>query len=313
MNTSLLNQQAARAARTARRAPLITLKRREALTAWAFVSPTVIGFAIFFLGPLIAVFGYSLTEWNLLTQRATYVGMDNYIDALAQNPDFWPVLSNSMIFAVGLVPMNMALALTLALFLSRPAFGAVFFRIVFFAPVVTSAVAWAIVWKFLLQGEAGAVNQALAVIGIDGPNWLREPDWAMFAVIFTRVIKMVGLNMILYIAALQAVPRDYEAAAILEGASRWQIFKWIIWPLLAPTTLVIMVITTIGSLKIFDHIFLMTGGGPENGTLVLAFYIYQQAFEFFDVGYASALAVIMFVVILALTLLQVALRQRNAS
>lgn len=292
---------------------MLTLRRRESLTAWLFVSPTLVGFAIFFLGPLIAVFGYSLTEWNLLTQRSTFVGMDNYVDALVHNPDFWPVLSNSMIFAIGLVPMNMALALTLALLLSRPAFGAVFFRVVFFAPVVTSAVAWAIVWKFLLQGEAGAVNQALAIVGVDGPNWLREPDWAMFAVIFTRVIKMVGLNMILYIAALQAVPRDYEAAAILEGASRWQIFKWIIWPLLAPTTLVIMVITTIGSLKIFDHIFLMTGGGPENGTLVLAYYIYQQAFEFFDVGYASALAVIMFIVILALTLVQVALRQRSAA
>jgi multiple sugar transport system permease protein len=297
----------------AHRAPFLTLRRREAMEAWLFLSPTVIGFTIFFLGPLIAVFGYSLTEWNLLTQRATWVGLENYADALGQNPDFWPVLRNSLIFAVGLVPMNMALALGLALSLSRPAFGNVFFRVVFFAPVVTSAVAWAIVWKFLLQGEAGAVNQTLAVVGIDGPNWLREPDWAMFAVIFTRVIKMVGLNMILYIAALQSVPRDYEAAAVLEGASRLQIFRWIIWPLLAPTTLVIMVVTTIGSLKIFDHIFLMTRGGPENGTLVLAFYIYQQAFEFFNVGYAAALAVIMFVVILALTLLQVALRNRNAS
>lgn len=297
----------------ATRAPFLNLRRREAMEAWLFLSPTIVGFAIFFLGPLIAVFGYSLTEWNLLTQRATWVGLENYADALGQNPDFWPVLRNSLIFAVGLVPMNMALALCLALSLSRPAFGNVFFRVVFFAPVVTSAVAWAIVWKFLLQGEAGAVNQALAVIGIDGPNWLREPDWAMFAVIFTRVIKMVGLNMILYIAALQSVPRDYEAAAILEGASRWQIFRWIIWPLLAPTTLVIMVVTTIGSLKIFDHIFLMTRGGPENGTLVLAFYIYQQAFEFFNVGYAAALAVIMFVVILALTLLQITLRSRNAT
>jgi len=297
----------------AHRAPVLTLRRREAMEAWLFVSPTILGFTIFFLGPLIAVFGYSMTEWNLLTQRASWVALENYADALGQNPDFWPVLRNSLIFAVGLVPMNMALALGLALSLSRPAFGNVFFRVVFFAPVVTSAVAWAIVWKFLLQGEAGAVNQSLAVIGIDGPNWLRDPDWAMVAVIFTRVIKMVGLNMILYIAALQSVPRDYEAAAVLEGASRWQIFRWIIWPLLAPTTLVILVVTTIGSLKTFDHIYLMTQGGPENATLVLAFYIYQQAFEFFNVGYAAALAVIMFGMILALTLLQVSLRNRNAS
>lgn len=293
------------------RAHWLTLKMREAIEAWLFISPTLIGFLIFFVGPLIAVIWYSLTEWNLLSQQSVFVGLDNYDDALFQNAEFWHVVRNSIVFAVGLVPFNMALALTLALSLSRRFPGVVFFRTVFFAPVVTSAVAWAIVWKFLLQGEAGFVNEILAGIGIDGPNWLREPDWAMVAVITTRVIKMVGLNMILYIAALQAIPRDYEAAARLEGASNWQIFRMIIWPLLGPTTLVIMVITTIGSFKVFDHIYLMTGGGPENGTLVLAFYIYQQGFEFFNVGYASALAMIMFVIVMALTVVQLVLRRRD--
>jgi multiple sugar transport system permease protein len=281
------------------------------MEAWLFISPTLAGFLIFFVGPLIAVIWYSLTEWNLLSQQSVFVGLENYQDALVQNADFWQVVRNSIIFALGLVPLNMALALALALALSRPLRGVIFFRTVFFAPVVTSAVAWAIVWKFLLQGEAGFVNQLLAQIGIYGPNWLREPDWAMVAVIVTRVIKMVGLNMILYIAALQAIPRDYEAAARLEGASNWQIFRMIIWPLLGPTTLVIMVITTIGSFKVFDHIYLMTGGGPENGTLVLAFYIYQQGFQFFDVGYASALAMIMFVIVMTLTITQLVLRRRD--
>lgn len=292
-------------------APWLTLKMRETMEAWLFISPTLAGFLTFFVGPLIAVVWYSLTEWNLLSQQSAFVGLENYQDALFRNADFWLVVRNSIIFAVGLVPLNMALALALALALSRPFRGVVFFRTVFFAPVVTSAVAWAIVWKFLLQGEAGFVNQLLMGIGIDGPNWLREPDWAMVAVIVTRVIKMVGLNMILYIAALQSIPRDYEAAARLEGASNWQIFRMIIWPLLGPTTLVIMVITTIGSFKVFDHIYLMTGGGPENGTLVLAFYIYQQGFQFFDVGYASALAMIMFVIVMALTVAQLALRRRD--
>ena len=265
-------------------APWLTLRMREAMEAWLFISPTLAGFLIFFLGPLIAVMWYSLTEWNLLAQQATFVGLANFEDALLVNPDFWHVVRNSTVFAIGLVPLNMALALSLALALSRRFPGVVFFRTVFFAPVVTSAVAWAIVWKFLLQGESGFVNQMLAHIGIAGPNWLREPNWAMAAVIVTRVIKMVGLNMILYLAALQAIPRDYDQAAQLEGAWQWQIFRMITWPLLGPTTLVIMVITTIGSFKVFDHIYLMTGGGPENGTLVLAFYIYQQGFQFFDVG-----------------------------
>lgn len=292
-------------------APWLTLKTREMLEAWLFVSPTLIGFLIFFLGPLVAIFYYSTTEWNLLSQQATFIGLRNFHSVLLENPDFWHVVRNSVIFALGLVPLNMALALSLALALSRPFFGVVFFRTVFFAPVVTSAIAWAIVWKFMLQGEGGAVNQMLTWIGIDGPNWLREPNWAMAAVIVTRVIKMVGLNMILYIAALQAIPRDYEEAATLEGASRWQVFRMITWPLLAPTTLVIMVLTTIGSFKVFDHIYQMTGGGPENGTLVLAFYIYQQGFKFFNVGYAAALALIMFVIVMALTLVQVMLRRRE--
>jgi multiple sugar transport system permease protein len=298
-------------ARTVRK-PWLTLKTREMMEAWLFVSPTFIGFLIFFLGPLCAVVYYSMTEWNLLTQQATFVGLKNFQDALFENPDFWHVVRNSVIFAIGLVPLNMALALALAIALSRPFFGVVFFRTVFFAPVITSAIAWAIVWKFLLQGEGGFINQVLALVGISGPNWLREPNWAMAAVIVTRVIKMVGLNMILYIAALQAIPRDYEEAARLEGASRRQIFTMITWPLLAPTTLVIMVITTIGSFKVFDHIYQMTGGGPENGTLVLAFYIYQQGFKFFNVGYAAALAMIMFVIIMMLTLAQVLLRRKGA-
>jgi multiple sugar transport system permease protein len=270
------------------------------------------GFLVFFVGPLVGVAIYSLTKWNLLTQNSTFIGLANYADALTQNPDFWHVVRNTAIFAAGLVPLNMAMALSLALALARPKFGVVFFRTVFFAPVVTSAVAWAIVWKFLLQPQGGAVNALLATVGIVGPNWLREPNWAMVAVIVTRVIKMVGLNMILYIAALQSVPRDYEEAARLEGASSWQVFRMVTWPLLAPTTLVIMVITTIGSFKVFDHIYLMTGGGPENGTLVLAFYIYQQAFKFFNVGYAAALAIIMFVLIFALTVVQIALSRRNS-
>lgn len=295
------------------RAPRLTLRMQETMEGWLFVSPILIGFLIFFLGPLIGVLFYSLSEWNLLSQRATFVGMDNYAHALGENADFWLVMRNSFVFAAGLVPFNMALALTLALALSRPFVGVVFFRTLFFAPVVTSGVAWAIVWKFLLQGDSGTVNQMLGAIGIAGPNWLREPDWAMVAVVFTRVIKMVGLNMILYLAALQAIPRDYEDAARLEGASSWQVFRMIYWPMLAPTTLIIMVITTIGSFKVFDHIYLMTGGGPENGTLVLAFYIYQQAFRFFEIGYASALSIILFVIVLALTVVQVMLRQKGAT
>ncbi|AUG55888.1 carbohydrate ABC transporter permease [Thalassospira marina] len=291
-----------------RKGPSLSLKTREAVTGWLFVSPILTGFLIFFIGPLIAVFYYSTTEWNLLSQQSRFVGMANYVDALSRNETFWDVLINSLVFAAGLVPLNMALALGLALALSKSRPGAVFFRTVFFAPVITSAVAWAIIWTFLLQHESGAVNQGLSLFGIDGPNWLHEPDWAMVSVIVTRVLKTVGLNMILYIAALQSIPRDYAEAARLEGASGWEIFRRVTWPLLAPTTLVIMVITVVGSLKVFDHIYLMTGGGPQNGTMVLAFYIYEQGFKFFNTGYAAALAVVLFGLILMLTIAQMVLK-----
>ncbi|WP_176084643.1 sugar ABC transporter permease [Martelella sp. HB161492] len=292
----------------AERDPSLSLRTREAIAGWLFVSPILTGFLIFFVGPLVAVFYYSTTEWNLLSQKSRFVGMENYVDALTANDTFWHVLGNSLIFAAGLVPLNMALALGLALALCKPMRGVVIFRTVFFAPVITSAVAWAIIWTFLLQHESGAVNRALGLFGIDGPNWLHQPGWAMFSVIITRVLKTVGLNMILYIAALQSIPRDYEEAARLEGANGWDIFRRITWPLLAPTTLVIMVITVVGSLKVFDHIYLMTGGGPQNATLVLAFYIYEQGFKFFNTGYAAALAVVLFVLILALTILQMLLK-----
>ncbi|MFY0664914.1 MAG: sugar ABC transporter permease [Natronospirillum sp.] len=288
-----------------------SMQFQETLSAWAFISPLLLGFSVFFVGPLVAIVGYSLTEWNILAQSSTFVGMDNYRDILFNNPDFWQVLRNSLVFAGGLVPLNIALSLALALALNRAFHGVMVFRTMFFAPVVTAGAAWAIVWTFLLQKESGGINQMLLMIGIEGPNWLREPNWAMASVIFTRVLKNVGLNMILYLAALQAISRDYNEAAMLDGANRWQIFRNVTWPLLAPTTLVIMIVTVVGSLKVFDHIYLMTNGGPENATLVLAYYIYERAFQFFEVGYASALAVVLFVVTLMLTLAQWLLKREG--
>lgn len=291
--------------------PKVKPMKGENLSGWLFISPMLLGFLCFFIIPVISILGYSLTEWNILSRNSTYIGMQNYIEIFTENEEFWLVFKNTLIFAAGLVPLNIALALVLALALNRKFAGVVFFRTVYFAPVITAGAAWAIVWTFLLQKESGGVNQLLAMIGIDGPNWLREPSWAMFAVIITRVIKNVGLNMILYLAALQSISPDYIEASSLDGATPWQRFRHIIWPLLAPTTLVISIVTVVGSLKVFDHIYLMTGGGPESGTLVLAYFIYERAFEFFEIGYASALAVILFVITLALTAGQWLLKKKD--
>jgi len=275
------------------------------------VAPQVLGFLTFVIGPIIAVFWFALHRRNLLTGQSTFVGLTNFETMFTSDVVFQKVLVNSLVFTAGLVPLNIALALFLALLLSRQLPGVVAFRTLFFAPVVTSAVAWAIVWRFMLQNESGTINQLLALLGIVGPNWLREEGWAMASVIVTRVLKNVGLNMIIYLAAIQSIPTEYRDAARVDGASGWHVLRYITLPLLAPTTLLISVITIVGSLQVFDHILLMTGGGPANATLVLVFYIYQQGFNFFNTGYASAVAVMLFVVTLALTLVQWALRSRE--
>jgi multiple sugar transport system permease protein len=283
--------------------------RRDTVHAYLFIGPQFLGFLVFVLGPLVAVFVFALQARDLLTARVAFVGLSNFREVVADRL-FYTVLSNSLTFTAGLVVLNITLALALALLLAGGFPGSTAFRTLFFASVVTSAAAWAIVWRFILQGEQGVVNQFLALVGINGPNWLREPRWAMASVIVTRVLKNVGLNMTIYLAALKSIPEEYAEAARVDGASGWRVLRAITLPLLGPTTLFVVIITATSALQVFDHILLMTAGGPENATSVLVYYIYRQAFQFFDIGYASALAVFLFVAALALTLAMWVVRGR---
>jgi multiple sugar transport system permease protein len=265
---------------------------------------------LFVIGPLFAVFYFSLENRNLLSGQVSFAGLENYRAMLFDDLVFWQMLRNTFVFSAGLVPLNVALALTLAILLAPQFKGVTFFRTVFFAPVVTSTVAWIIVWTFILQGDRGPLNQFLRVFGIEGPNWLREPDSAMFSVIITRVVKNVGLNMVIFLAALQDLPRDHVEAAQVDGARPLQVVYYIILPFLAPSILLVTIITIIGSLNVFDHIMLLTNGGPSNATTVLAYYVYFNAFKSYEVGYASSIAVLLFVVALVLTILQWSVRRR---
>jgi multiple sugar transport system permease protein len=278
-------------------------RQKDALYGYLFVAPQVIGFIFVVLIPLIAVFSFSTQERNLLSGAVNPVGLRNYEFMLNSDPFFTTVLRNSLIFTVYLVPINVCLALVLAILLTQKIRGMIFFRTLFFAPVITSAVAWAVVWRFLLQDNAG-INALLQQVGIDGPNWLREEQWAMFSVIITRVLKNVGLNMIIFMAALQNIPEIYTDAAKVDGANLWQRVRHVTLPLLSPTIVLVILITIIGSLQAFDHIMLMTGGGPANATNVLVYYIYFQAFKIFQTGYASALATILFLITFILTIVQ---------
>jgi len=282
--------------------------RRDALWGYLFITPQMLGFLLFVIGPLVAVFVFSTQDRNLLTGIVKPVGLDNYVTIFSKDALFQKALVNSLTFTGLLVPMNIVLALFLALVLSQKLAGITIFRVLFFSPVVTSAVAWAVVWKFMLQGEQGTINQVLAFTGLKGPNWLREPGWAMLSVVVTLVLKNVGLNMVILLAAITNLPTEYREAAMIDGANRRQVFTRITLPLLAPTLLFVTVITVIGSLRVFDHIMLMTEGGPANATFVLVYYVYYSAFQAFKIGYAGALAAILFGVALILTLAQFALR-----
>ena len=287
----------------------MSLAQKDELTGYLFVAPQMIGFFLFVLGPILAIFLFSTQQRDLLTGVVKPIEFANFETMLRQDRIFPKVLINSLTFTAWLVPINIVLALTLAMLLTRKMRGMIFFRTLFFAPVITSTVAWAVVWRFLLQGDQG-INQILGSVGIDGPNWLREPSTAMFSVIITRVLKTVGLNMVIFMSAIQNLPREFEEAAEVDGATSWQILFRITLPQLAPTILVVLIITVIGSLQVFDHILLMTNGGPANATAVLIYYIWFQAFRVFDIGYASALAVVLFLIVLVATGIQWVLRGR---
>jgi multiple sugar transport system permease protein len=282
--------------------------RRDRLSGYTFVAPQFIGFVIFLGIPVVLVMWYSLYDWNILRGTSPWAGFGNY-QRMLEDPLVWQVLRNTFAFSLGLVPFNLALALLLAVLVNQKLPGTTAFRTLFFAPVVVSLVAWAIVWQFLLQADGG-INASLQSLGIDGPNWLRSTTWAMPSVVVVQVFKNVGLNMILFLAALQAVPSEIQEAARVDGAGPLQSFRRITLPMIAPTIMLVSIITVIGSFQVFATIAVLTGGGPANATNVLVYYIYQQAFTRYEAGYASAGAVVLFVIVLALTVAQWHMRKR---
>jgi multiple sugar transport system permease protein len=294
--------------RRAGRRPLLSDRRRDALTGLLMVSPQLLGSAAFVIGPLVAVVWYSVHDWQVLSGSFTFAGAANY-ERLLADPAFVQSLRATAVFSIGLVVLNISLALVLALMLDQKLRGTVVFRTIFFSPVVVTLVAWTIVWGFLLQSDGG-VNELLATFGVEGPNWLRRGDTAMVAVVVVQALKNVGLNMVLFLAALQGVPVELKEAARVDGARATRIFRSIVLPLISPTVLLVSIITVVGSLQVFAQIAVLTQGGPGTSTTVLVYYLYQQAFQFKDFGYASAVAVVLFVIVLVLTLVQWGLRRR---
>lgn len=285
-----------------------TSARRDALAGYVFISPQLVGVALFVLLPVGLAIWYSLNDWNIFSGRLEFIGGGNYAQLLT-DPQLPSVLTATVVFSGGIVVLNIALGLGLAVMLNRRFRGVTFFRTLFFSPVVVSVVAWTLVWGFLLQ-DNGGINGALAVIGIDGPNWLQGGGTAMIAVIVSQVVRSVGINMVLFLSALQGVPRELHEAARIDGAGSRTVFFRITLPLISPTVLLTAIITIVGALQAFAQIAVLTGGGPGLSTTVLVYYVFQQAFEFNNIGYGSTLALMLLTFVMLLTLLQWQLRKK---
>ncbi|KAB2840916.1 MAG: sugar ABC transporter permease [Melioribacteraceae bacterium] len=239
----------------------------------------------------------------MFSSESTFVGLDNYI-RLFSDPEFWSVLKNTLYYTLGTVPLNMVLSLSVAYLLNKQIAGKKILRTMFFAPVVISPVAAAVIWRWLYDPNFGIINYVLSLAGIDSINWLNDPDAAMFAVIIMGVWKTFGINMVLFAAGLQAIPEHYYEAAEIDGAGKLSKFWNITIPLLTPTTMFILIMSMIASLQVFDIVYVLTSGGPLGSTKVLVFYVYEHAFKFFEMGYASAISYVLFAILFIFTMLQ---------
>lgn len=281
---------------------------RQDLIGWSFAAPFVILFGVFLALPILAAFVLSFTSFGLRDLEnpigATVVGVDNYVELFA-DPKFWKSLGNTAYFVVVGVPLTLILGLVIANALSRgiTRFRTAF-RVGYYLPVITSIVAIAVVWRFLLNPDVGLINMLLQNVGIGGPNWLADPTLAMPSIIAMAVWRNLGFAMVVFIAGMQAIPAVLYEAASIDGAGRWQSFRYVTLPMLRPAILFMLVITTIGYLQLFEEPFVMTDGGPLDATLSVTMYMFQQGFEFFHQGYASAIAYVLFVIVAIVAFLQ---------
>ena len=283
--------------------------------AFFFLAPALIAIGIFFFIPVIAAFVLSFTDFDIYSlgnwKYARLVGIKNYID-LVNDPLFWKALTNTLYFLFVGGPLSIAMSLATALLLqSKVVRFKGIFRTAYFAPVVTTLVAVAVVWRFVYHPRFGLLNYALSFVGIDPIDWLGDPHWAMPAIILLAVWKNFGYNMIIFIAGLQNIPQELYEAADIDGAGKWQQFTAITIPMLAPTTLFISIITMIGYIQLFAEPYVMTQGGPQDATLSIVLMMYEQGFRWWNMGYSAAVAFILFAIILVASLIQTWLSRRS--
>jgi multiple sugar transport system permease protein len=289
--------------------PITGSRRWSRIEPYLYLLPVFIGIVLLTGGAIVASFLLSFTRWDLVS-APVWEGARNYREMFGSDL-FWKTLGNTFYYVLLAVPLSVFSALALALLVNRKLRGITIFRTLFFFPVVTSMVAVAVVWSWLYNPEFGLVNYLLRTFfGIEGPRWLMSSSWAMPAIALMSVWKGVGYNMLIFLAGLQSVPGTLHEAALIDGAGAWRRFWRITFPMLSPTTFFVVVITLIGSFQIFEQTYMLTQGGPANSTLTLSYFIYQNAFQYFRMGYATAMAYLLFGATLIATLMQFRLQKR---
>ncbi|MFO7546168.1 MAG: sugar ABC transporter permease [Trueperaceae bacterium] len=301
-------QRSTAAARSRHGGRLGPVARSRERWFYLLIAPWLLGFLFFQGGPLLAVVAMSFADWPL-PQPPRFVGLENFA-ALGQDPLFARSLVNTAYYAAGLVPLGLAIGLALALLLHKPRPGMRLFRTIVFLPAVLSGVAMALLWSWVFNPRFGLVNRLLGLFGIDGPGWLHSETWAMPTLILLGLWG-VGVNMVVYLAALETVPTELYEAAQLDGAGPWRRFRHVSWPLLSPVTFYLGVVNVVGAFQVFTPTYVLTGGGPNNATLTLPLYLYQNAFAFGRLGYAAALAVALLAFVGLLTLAQFRVFERR--
>jgi multiple sugar transport system permease protein len=282
------------------RQPKWNIRTQEAITFYLCISPWIIGFFLFYLGPILASAYYSLTQWDLLTP-AKFIGAANYEKIFTRDPLFLKSLKVTLIYTLAFIPLDSVLGLLTALLLNRKMRGIGIFRTIYYMPSVLSGVAYVVMWMWMFNPQHGLINNGLKLIGITGPRWLLDPKWALSAIIM-MALWGIGRSMIIYLAGLQDISRELYESAQIDGANIWNQFWKITLPLLTPSILFNLIFGIIMTFQTFTNAFVATNGGPLDSTLFYVLYLYRKAFEHLQMGYASALAWILFLIVLICTL-----------
>lgn len=287
------------------------MSRSNEKIGYLFIAPSLIHIIVFLFIPLVFSFFLSFRQWTKPSfQDAPYIGLGNY-EFLMEDRRFWQAMGNSAYYTVLAVPLGMAVSLGIALVMNQKLKGVYFFRTLFFMPVVSSWVAVSIIWLTLLDPNVGIVNYILGLLGLPQINWLGDPRSAMPSIVLITIWKGAGFNMVIWLAGLQSIPQELYEAAAIDGANRWQKFRNVTLPLLAPTSFFLAVTGVIGSFQVFTPVYVLTKGGPLDSTNTAVYHIYRRAFQEFDFGYASAQSWILFGVIFIATIIQVVYVRRR--